>query len=235
MTSRHHEIHFTGSATVRDLVLGIADGLTVPFALAAGLSGAVDANIVVLVAGGAEVAAGAVSMGLGGYLAARSEAETYRSEYARETAETLHRPDVEEHEVRQIFASYGLTGEGLEQATRAITANPTTWVRFMMREELGLETPDPRRAVRSALTIGGAYVVGGAVPLSPYMLPIATGPALGISAAVTLAALALFGAVKGHYTGMPRGRAALQVVGVGGIAAAIAYGLARAIAALGGI
>ena len=145
----HREAHFTGSATVRDVVIGMSDGLTVPFALAAGLSGAVDNSFVVLVAGVAEMAAGSIAMGLGGYLAARSEADTYNAELARERAEVRTVPEVEAQEVRDIFSGYGLEGAALDSAVYAVRSSPEGWVRFMMREELGLEEPDPKRAPRS--------------------------------------------------------------------------------------
>src|SRR6185437_6525937 len=147
----HIETHFTASATVRDVVIGMSDGLTVPFALAAGLSGAVDSSFLVLVAGIAEMAAGSIAMGLGGYLAAKSEADSYGSELERERREVREVPEVEASEVRQIFAGYGLQGQPLDRAVDAVSSNPDGWVRFMMREELGLEEPDPKRALRSAI------------------------------------------------------------------------------------
>jgi VIT1/CCC1 family predicted Fe2+/Mn2+ transporter len=223
----HVEQHFTGSATVRDVVIGMSDGLTVPFALAAGLSGAVQSSFLVLVAGIAEMAAGSIAMGLGGYLAARSEADSYQAELAREWREVRELPDAETAEVRQIFASYGLGGDALESATAAIRSNPEGWVHFMMREELGLEEPHPGRALRSALTIGLSYVAGGFLPLLPYALGFPLSTALLISVGLTLIALLLFGAVKGHFTGVPPVRSAVQTAVVGGVAAGFAYTLAR--------
>jgi vacuolar iron transporter family protein len=223
---RHQEQHFTGSEVVRDLVIGMSDGLTVPFALAAGLSGAVAQTNLVLIAGLAEMAAGSIAMGLGGYLAARGDVETYHNELAREQREILEKRDDEMSEVRQIFA--------LEGATSAITSKPEVWVKFMMREELGLEQPDPNRALRSALTIGGAYILGGCVPLAPYLFPISIQAALLWSVVVTLFALLLFGGIKARFTGMPIVRGAAQTMLVGGIAAGAAYLIGRAVSGLGG-
>lgn len=228
----HVEQHFTGSDTVRDIVIGMSDGLTVPFALAAGLSGAVDSSFVVLIAGIAEVVAGSIAMGLGGYLAARSEADHYQAELEREWREVKELPQAETEEVRQVFRDYGLEGEPLEQATRAVIAQPQTWVDFMMKEELGLEKPDPRRALRSALTIGGSYVVGGAIPLLPYALRLPLSSALIWSVVVTLVALLIFGAVKARFTGISLFRGAWQTALVGGLAAGAAYLLARLISGL---
>ncbi len=229
----HIEMHFTGSAVVRDIVIGMSDGLTVPFALAAGLSGAVGSSFIVMVAGLAEVAAGSIAMGLGGYLAAKSEADSYRAELERERREVREFPDVESREVRDIFASYGLSGTPLETAVRSIEANPDAWVRFMMREELGLEEPDPKRALASALTIGLSYVVGGLVPLAPYVLGLPITSALMTSALVTFVVLVVFGAIKAHVTGVSRLRGAVQTALIGGAAAAAAYGLARFVSQFG--
>lgn len=229
----HREAHFTGSATVRDVVIGMSDGLTVPFALAAGLSGAVDNSFVVLVAGVAEMAAGSMAMGLGGYLAARSEADTYNSELARERAEVRSVPDVEADEVRHIFRRYGLEGAALESAVEAVRSSPEGWVRFMMREELGLEEPDPKRAPQSAITIGLSYIAGGLLPLSPYALGLPLTTAFLWSIAVTLAALLAFGAVKARFTGVPMLRGAVQTAVVGGVAAGVAYALARLVSQVG--
>jgi VIT1/CCC1 family predicted Fe2+/Mn2+ transporter len=229
----HVETHFTGSATVRDVVIGMSDGLTVPFALAAGLSGAVSSSFLVLVAGVAEMAAGSIAMGLGGYLAANSEADSYRAEYARESREVHDLPDAEAAEVRQIFEQYGLRDESLDAAVKAVMSNPKSWVDFMMREELGLEEPDPSRALRSALTIGLSYIAGGIVPLAPYAVGLPLNTALLLSVALTLVALVAFGALKGHYTGVSPVRSALQTAIVGAAAAGAAYALARAVSGLG--
>ncbi len=226
----HLERHFTAGETVRDIVIGMSDGLTVPFALAAGLSGAVESTAIVVTAGLAEVAAGAIAMGLGGYLAARSDAEHYASEKAREQREVRQMPGAEEAEVAAVFCRYGLTAEQIAPILHALKARPGAWVDFMMRFELGLEQPDPRRALTSALTIAGAYVAGGLIPLSPYMLLPAAHAALVVSVLLTLAALAIFGYVKGRFTGARPWRSGLQTMLVGGLAAAAAFLIARLIA-----
>jgi VIT1/CCC1 family predicted Fe2+/Mn2+ transporter len=230
----HQEEHFTGSLTVRDIIIGMSDGLPVPFALAAGLSGAVDRPFLVLVAGVAEMAAGSIAMGLGGFLAAKSESETYESELRREQREIVDLPDLERFEVEQILAEYGLTGEALQAATDQIVSDPERWVNFMMREELRLERPEPGRARQSALTIGLSYLAGGAIPLFPYLLPVTIAHALLISVVITLVALAVFGAVKARFTGVPVLRSSVQTLLVGGAAAAAAYLLARWVSGLGG-
>jgi VIT1/CCC1 family predicted Fe2+/Mn2+ transporter len=230
MTSAHPERHFTGNRAVRDLVLGMADGLTVPFALAAGLSGAIDTTWIIVVAGLAEIVAGAIAMGLGGYLAARSEAEHYDSERRREQREVHDKPQAEAAEVFEVLESYGVKPEAAMPLVEALQRNPEGWVDFMMRFELGLERPDPRRALRSAVTIGGAYVLGGLIPLWPYMLIDSAVRALPISGAVTLAALLAFGYVKGRFTGAPPVRGALQTALIGGVAAGAAFLIAQAIA-----
>jgi vacuolar iron transporter family protein len=213
----HSEHHFTGSATVRDLVIGMADGLTVPFALAAGLSGAVDTTRIIVTAGLAEIAAGAIAMGLGGYLAAQSEAEHYHAERQREVTEVTEKPEAEVTETAEVFRSYGVTEEESRPIVDALRTRPEAWVDFMMRFELGLEQPDPRRAVVSALTIAGAYIAGGCIPLGPYMLLATASAALGASVALTLMALGMFGYVKGHFTGTPPWRSAMQTVLIGGL------------------
>lgn len=224
----HVEHHFTGSAIVRDLVIGMSDGLTVPFALAAGLSGAVDNTSIIVTAGLAEIAAGSIAMGLGGYLAARSDAEHYDAERVREETEVREKPEVESSEVADIFRSYGLTTEELTPVVEALRTRPQAWVDFMMRFELGLEKPDPRRALASAATIATAYIAGGFIPLGPYML-LGAGAALPASVGITLLALTIFGYVKGQFTGAPPMRSALQTAVIGGLAAAAAFGIARLI------
>ncbi len=226
----HIERHFTGSATVRDLVIGMADGLTVPFALAAGLSGAVDTTRIIVTAGLAEIAAGAIAMGLGGYLAAQSEAEHYHAERQREVTEVTEKPEAEVTETAEVFRSYGVTEEESRPIVDALRTRPEAWVDFMMRFELGLEQPDPRRAVVSALTIAGAYIAGGCIPLGPYMLLATASAALSVSVVITLIALGAFGYVKGHFTGTPPWRSAMQTVLIGGVAAGVAFVIARAIA-----
>lgn len=225
----HSEHHFTGNARVRDLVIGMADGLTVPFALAAGLSGAAVATRIVLTAGLAEIAAGSIAMGLGGYLAARGDAEHYASELAREEREIVERPDDERREVAEVFEQYGLSEQATTTVVEAIAQHPVAWRDFMMRFELGLEAPEPGRAWSSALTIAGAYIVGGLIPLAPYFFNIPLRHALYASVAVTGTALAVFGYVKGRFTGAPAGRSAWQTVLIGGLAAAAAFAIARAI------
>ena len=225
----HHEEHFRSSNVVRDIVIGMADGLTVPFALAAGLTGAVDASRVVVIAGLAEIVAGSIAMGLGGYLAARSDAEHYASERAREEQEVIEKPDAERAEVREILVTYGLTREQSAPILAAFEAQPKAWVDWMMRFELGLEEPDPRRAVRSAATIAAAYVAGGLIPLTPYMLAAHALTALKFSVAATVVALAIFGYVKGRYTGAPPMRSAIQTTVIGGLAAGAAFGIAKLI------
>jgi vacuolar iron transporter family protein len=227
MTPTHPERHFTGNRTVRDLVLGMADGLTVPFALAAGLTGAIDTTWIIVVAGLAEIAAGAIAMGLGGYLAARSDAEHYESERRREQREVHDKPQAEAAEVFEVLESYGVKREAALPLVEALQRNPEGWVDFMMRFELGLERPEPRRALTSALTIGGAYVAGGLIPLVPYMVLGSAPTALAVSAVVTLTALAVFGFVKGQFTGLEPVRSATQTILIGGVAAGVAYVLAR--------
>lgn len=223
----HIEKHFTASESVRDVVIGMADGLTVPFALAAGLSAAIASTDVIVTAGLAEVVAGAIAMGLGGYLAARTDAEHYAAEESRENYEIDHLRGKEIEEVETIFREYGLEGTALQNVVNAIAADRRRWVDFMMRFELGLERPDPKRAPISAATIGGSYIVGGLIPLTPYMLAHNITTALQISVAATGAALLCFGAIKGQFTGVNKIKSALQTLLVGGLAAGAAYWLAH--------
>jgi VIT1/CCC1 family predicted Fe2+/Mn2+ transporter len=223
----HHETHFTAGETVRDLVIGMADGLTVPFALAAGLTGAIAASKIVLTAGLAEIAAGAIAMGLGGYLAARSDAEHYASELAREHEEIVEKPHAERAEVAAVFRHYGLDDAHIAPLLDAFEKDPDAWADFMMRFELGLERPEPTRAARAALTIGGAYAVGGLVPILPYFFTADARAALPWSAGVALAALLAFGFVKGRFTSGKPWRSALHTALVGGLAAAAAFAIAR--------
>ena len=225
----HVEHHFTSGEAVRDIVIGMSDGLTVPFALAAGLSGAVSSTSIIITAGLAEIAAGSIAMGLGGYLAARSDAEHYASERRREQAEVRDIPAVEAGEVVDVLGSYGVSAEAAAPVVRALQERPEAWIDFMMRFELGLEQPDPKRALVSAVTIAGAYIAGGLIPLAPYFVFAAAARALGVSVGFTLAALLVFGYVKGHFTGAQPMRSALQTALVGGLAAAAAFGIARAI------
>jgi len=205
----------------------MSDGLTVPFAPAAGLSGAVSSSHVVVVGGLAEIAAGSIAMGLGGFLATRSDAEHYEQELLREKREVETIPDAEAKEVADIFQFYGLTQEECQPVVDALRRKPKAWVDFMMRFELGLEEPDPGRALRSALTIALAYIVGGLVPLSPYIVASQVSSAFLLSVVVTLIALFVFGLVKARYTGAPALRGALQTLIIGALAAGAAYLIAR--------
>jgi VIT1/CCC1 family predicted Fe2+/Mn2+ transporter len=223
----HVEKHFTSSDTVRDIVIGMSDGLTVPFALAAGLTGAIAQSRLIITAGFAEIVAGSIAMGLGGYLAARSDAEHYDHEETREYDEIRRIPEAEAKEVADIFRSYGLSEGESSSVIESLRQRPKDWVAFMMRFELGLEKPQPSRAWKSALTIALAYAVGGMIPLSAYLLLPDARTALRLSVIVTLIALAVFGGVKGRFTGVPVLRSALQTTVIGGIAAAAAFGIAR--------
>jgi len=224
---KHTEDHFKASDAVRDVIIGMSDGLTVPFALAAGISGAIAGSHIVVTAGVAELAAGGISMGLGGYLAARSDVEHYEAERRREMDETKTIPAEERREVESIFSHYGIADEPLKALVDHITADRKRWVDFMMRFELGLEKPDPRKAPLSAARIGGSYVVGGLIPLLPYMLVSDSHIALYGSIVLTLLALIVFGGVKGRFTGTSVVKSSVQTALIGGIAAAVAFALAR--------
>ena len=225
----HTEQHFTAGETVRDIVIGMSDGLTVPFALAAGLSGAVSSTTIIITAGLAEIAAGSIAMGLGGYLAARSDAEHYASERIREQQEIKEKTNAEKAEVLDVFTSYGLSEAESTPIVEALSKRPDAWIDFMMRFELGLEKPDPKRALTSALTIAASYIVGGLIPLSPYFFLSPASTALLVSVIATLLALFLFGYVKGRFTGTHPLRSAFQTVLTGGLAAAAAFLIARLI------
>jgi VIT1/CCC1 family predicted Fe2+/Mn2+ transporter len=232
--TRHVERHFTAGETVRDIVIGMSDGLTVPFALAAGLTGAINSAGIIVTAGFAEIAAGSIAMGLGGYLAARSDAEHYAKEREREKREVNEIPEEEMREVAQVFHSYGLTHAESAPVVAALAKHPQRWVDFMMRFELGLEKPDPKRALTSALTIALSYVAGGLIPLSPYIVAIyfhrlSIVGALLLSVGVTLLALFVFGFIKGRFTGTRPIRSALQTALIGSLAAGAAFLIARAI------
>ena len=229
-TTMHAEKHFEASATVRDVVIGMSDGLTVPFALAAGLTGTMAATSkLVVIAGLAEIAAGSIAMGLGGYLAARTDRDHYESERQREIRETVELPEKETEEVADVFRGYGMSEADLQPVVKAICADQKRWVDFMMRFELGFEEPDPLRARNSAVTIALAYILGGLVPLSSYMVVDNLHVALRISVAVTLVALFVFGYVKGRLTGLTPIRGGIQTVVIGGLASAAAFSLARLI------
>jgi VIT1/CCC1 family predicted Fe2+/Mn2+ transporter len=225
----HIERHFTASDAVRDIVIGMSDGLTVPFALAAGLTGAIEQTGIIVTAGLAEIAAGSIAMGLGGYLAAKSDAEHYAKEREREKREVAEIPHEEMREVAEVFQAYGLTEEETWPIVQALRRQPKNWIDFMMRFELGLEKPEPRRALISAITIAGAYVAGGLVPLAPYIFTHSASSALFISVALTLFALFAFGYVKGRFTGTRPLRSALQTTLIGSVAAGAAFAIARAI------
>ncbi len=224
----HVEKHFQASETVRDVVIGMSDGLTVPFALAAGLTGTAAASThLVVIAGLAEIAAGSIAMGLGGYLAARTDHDHYQSEVRREEWEAVHLPEKEKEEVRDVFRAYGMSEEAITPVVEAIASDQKRWVDFMMRFELGLEDPEPKRARNSAATIALSYIAGGMAPLAPYMFAGNVLTGLKLSIGVTLAALFAFGFVKGKLTGIAPLRGGLQTVAIGGLAAAAAFGLAR--------
>jgi VIT1/CCC1 family predicted Fe2+/Mn2+ transporter len=223
----HTEKHFQSSDVVRDIVIGMSDGLTVPFALAAGLTGAVDASKLIVVAGLAEIAAGSIAMGLGGYLAARSDEDHYASEHAREEREIVERLEDERAEVHEILEGYGLERESRSHVLAAFERNPKTWVDWMMRFELGLEKPEPGRAVRSAATIAFSYIAGGLIPLAPYLLTPQSQLALRYSVVSTLLALAIFGFVKGHFTGVSPLKSAFRTTLIGGLAAGAAFAIAK--------
>jgi vacuolar iron transporter family protein len=223
----HAERHPRSKIALRDVVIGLSDGLTVPFALAAGVSVAVASSKVVVTAGLAEIVAGSISMGLGGYLAARTDIDQYASERRREYREVQLVPHIERDEVRDVFREYGLGGTDLEQVVDHIVADPDRWVDFMMRFELGLERPEIHQAPVSALTIAISYAVGGLVPLVPYVLISDVPVALLVSIVLTLLALFLFGGYKARMTRTARLRGAIQTTLIGAAAAAAAFGIAR--------
>jgi VIT1/CCC1 family predicted Fe2+/Mn2+ transporter len=225
----HTEEHLRGSEMLRDIVIGMADGLTVPFALAAGLSGAVkDVNLIVI-AGVAEIAAGSIAMGLGGYLAGKTEQDHYHSELKREYDEIERLPDVEKEEVRVFFEGLGLSPDVQNRAVEELIKDKNRWAGFMMKHELGLEKPDPKRARKSAFNIGVSYIVGGMIPLSPYFFVTEGIEGLKISAAVTLACLMVFGYFKSKLTGTSPWQGALKVAFIGAVAAGCAFGIAKLI------
>ncbi len=223
----HIEKHFTATETVRDIVIGMSDGLTVPFALAAGLSGAATGTSIVVTAGLAEIAAGSIAMGLGGFMAARTDAEHYDAERVRELREAREVPEREAQEVMGIFQGFGMSEQQAKPIVAALAADPQRYVDFMMRYELGLEKPDKSRELKSALTIGLSYIAGGLIPLLPYILIPGMQNALVVSVTVTLIALFVFGAIKGKFTGAPVLRAGLQTLLIGGIAAGVAFAVAK--------
>lgn len=223
----HPEEHLRSSDFITDVVIGMADGLTVPFALAAGLSGAVASSGLIVTAGIAEIVAGSIAMGLGGYLAGRTEADHYEAERRRETREVETVPELEKEEVRDVFADMGLSPALQVAIADELATDKTKWIDFMMKYELNLEEPDPNRATKSALTIGGSYVLGGFVPLLPYLLVDAPQRALLYSCVVTLICLFVFGYFKSKVTGQPPVGGAFKVMLIGAVAATAAFGIAR--------
>lgn len=227
--SIHHEQHLRSSDMISDIVIGMSDGLTVPFALAAGLSGAVANSSLVVTAGIAEIVAGSIAMGLGGYLAGRTEADHYESERRRETREVETMPEREKEEVRDVFARMGLNSDLQKVIADELAKDKTKWIDFMMQYELGLDKPDPNRATKSALTIGLSYVAGGLIPLSPYFILASPHEALLFSCGLTLICLFVFGYFKSKVTGQPPILGAVKVMLIGALAAAAAFGVARLI------
>ena len=225
----HQERHINSTAMIRDIVIGMSDGLTVPFALAAGLSGAVTSSSIIITAGVAEIAAGSIAMGLGGYLAGRTDADHYQSELKREYNEVERVPEQEKAEVREVFASFGLSHALQQQAADEMAKDKDKWVDFMMRYELGLEEPHPNRATTSAVTIGLSYIAGGVIPLSPYLFINGSQMAFYYSCAVTLCCLFAFGWFKSKVTGQPLVSGAVKVVVIGALAAGAAFGMAKLI------
>jgi len=227
----HNEEHLKSSDLLTDIVIGMSDGLTVPFALAAGLSGAVASNAthIIVIAGVAEIAAGSIAMGLGGYLAGKTEQDHYRSELKREYDEVESKRDIEIKEVKEVFAEWGLSEEVQEKATQEIIKDKDKWVQFMMKHELHLDEPDPKRATRSAFNIGVSYIVGGFVPLSPYFFVSNSIDALKVSAIVTLVCLFIFGYFKSRITGVNPLKGGVRVMLIGAAAAAAAFGIAKLI------
>ena|ERR1700761_2952090 len=225
----HHEHHLKSSDTIRDIVIGMSDGLTVPFALAAGLSGAINSSGIVVTAGIAEIAAGSIAMGLGGFLAGRTEADHYAAELKREYDEVERLPEQEKAEVKEVFADFGLSDELQTLVANEISKDKDKWVDFMMRYELGLEKPLANRATQSAVTIGISYIVGGIIPLSPYFFATDTQTALYYSCGITMTCLFIFGYFKSMVTGQPPISGAFKVLIIGALAAAAAFGLAKLI------
>ena len=225
----HHEHHVTSSEIIRDIVIGMSDGLTVPFALAAGLSGAVSSSTLVVTAGIAEIVAGSIAMGLGGYRAGRTEVDHYNSELKREYDEVERVPEQEKLEVKEVFAKFGLSETLQQQIADEMAKDKKKWVDFMIRYELGLEQPNANRATKSAITIGISYIVGGIIPLSPYFFVDHTQTALNYSCLVTLVCLFIFGYFKSKMTGQPAFSGAIKVVIIGALAAGAAFGMAKLI------
>ena len=223
----HAETHLKSSDLLKDVVIGMSDGLTVPFALAAGLSGAIGSSTIIIIAGIAEIAAGSIAMGLGGYLAGKTEQDHYLSEVKREHHEVEHLREKEIEETKDFFANIGLSEEIQQQATEEISKDKDRWVDFMMKYELGLDKPDPKRATKSALNIGLSYIVVGIIPLSPYFLIAESGEALKYSVIATLICLFVFGYFKSRITGVHAIWGAIRVTMIGAVAAAAAFAVAK--------
>lgn len=231
----HLEEHMQSSDLLTDIVIGMSDGLTVPFALAAGLSGAASQFTngvhLIYIAGIAEVAAGSIAMGLGGYLAGKTEQDHYKSELKKEYWELENKREVETQEVRNVFLGWGLSKDTAEEATQEIIKDDKRWVEFMMKFELGLEEPNPKRARNSAFNIGLSYIVGGFIPLTPYFFVTDAMKGLEISAAITLVCLYIFGFFKSKMTGINPWWGGLKVMFIGAVAAATAFAIAKLIQA----
>ncbi|GAB2819760.1 VIT1/CCC1 transporter family protein [Ferruginibacter profundus] len=223
----HTESHLKSSEALTDIVIGMSDGLTVPFALAAGLSGAVSSSSIIVIAGIAEICAGSIAMGLGGYLAGKTEQDHYKSEQRREYDEVENLRHKEIEETKEFFANIGLSPALQDKATEEIAQDKDRWVDFMMKYELGLEKPDPKRATKSALNIGLSYIAGGIIPLSPYFFISDSAEALKISVVATLVCLFIFGFFKSKITGINPWWGALRVTLIGAMAAAAAFGVAK--------
>ena len=225
----HHEEHLESPDILKDIVIGMSDGLTVPFALAAGLSGAVDSTSIIVIAGIAEIAAGSIAMGLGGYLAGKTESDHYKSELRREYWEIENLPEREQDEVREFFRNWGLSKEIQDKAVAEICTDKKRWVDFMMKHELGLDEPDEKRAAKSAFNIGMSYIIGGLVPLLPYFFIKDSIEALKLSVVITLVCLFVFGYFKSKMTGVHPITGGLKVMLIGALAAGAAFGIAKAI------
>jgi vacuolar iron transporter family protein len=225
----HKEQHVFSAAILTDIVIGMSDGLTVPFALAAGLSGAVSSTTLIVIAGMAEIAAGSIAMGLGGYLAGKTAVDHYNAELKREYDEVEKVPHLEKQELKTFFSSLGLSEEVQDQAVEEVSKDKEKWVDLMMKYELGLDKPDVNRARKSAFNIGVSYIVGGLIPLSPYFFVSSGLTGLKISTVITLCCLFIFGYFKSKVTNVNPWGGALRVMVIGAIAAGCAFGIARLI------
>ena len=224
---KHEEKHFSGSDFLKDVSIGMADGLTVPFALAAGLSGATTSTAIIVTAGIAEIVAGSIAMGLGGYLAGKTEYDHYFSEKKREREEVEIVPEKEREEVMEILGEYGLSVQSQELVVTELEKNKDKWVDFMMKFELGLEEPHLNAARKSAITIALSYVAGGFIPLAPYFFTTSSEEGLYLSAAITMAALFIFGFFKSKVTRQPAWGGAFKTMFIGALAAGAAFLIAK--------